>query len=49
MILCEENRRDILEIKEEYLKGLTFHYVTDMSEVIDIAVTDQKVKNAKKL
>ncbi len=49
LILCEENRRDIMEIKEEYLKGLTFHYVTDMSEVIDIAVTDQNVKNAKKL
>jgi ATP-dependent Lon protease len=49
LILCEENRKDILEIKEEYLKGLTFHYVTDMSEVIHIAVTDQKVRNAKEL
>ncbi|MEK6155223.1 endopeptidase La [Flavobacteriaceae bacterium 3-367] len=49
IILSEENRRDILEIKEEYLKGLSFHYVTDMSEVIDIAITDQKVKKAKKL
>ncbi|MCG2459567.1 endopeptidase La [Flavobacteriaceae bacterium F89] len=49
LILCEENRRDVMEIKEEYLKGLTFHYVTDMSEVIDIAITDQKVKNAKTL
>jgi ATP-dependent Lon protease len=49
IILCEENRRDILEIKEDYLKGLTFHYVTDMSEVIDIAITNQKVKNPKKL
>ncbi|MCK0158883.1 endopeptidase La [Cellulophaga sp. F20128] len=49
IILCEENRRDILEIKEDYLKGLTFHYVSDMSEVIDIAVTKQKVKNAKKI
>ncbi len=49
IILSEENRKDILEIKEEYLKGLTFHYVTDMSEVIDEAITDQKVKNAKKL
>ncbi|WP_297795143.1 endopeptidase La [uncultured Eudoraea sp.] len=49
IILSEENRKDILEIKEEYLKGLTFHYVSDMSEVIDIAITDQKVKNAKKL
>jgi ATP-dependent Lon protease len=49
IILCEDNRRDILEIKEEYLKGLTFHYVNDMSEVIDLAITNQKVKNAKKL
>ena len=49
IILCSDNERDIKEIKEEYLKGLTFHYVSDMSEVIDIAVTKQKVKNAKKL
>ncbi|MDO6759588.1 endopeptidase La [Tamlana sp. 2_MG-2023] len=49
ILLCEENRRDIEEIKQEYLKGLTFHYVSDMSDVIDIAVTNQKVKNAKKL
>ena len=49
LILCEENRKDIIEIKEDYLKGLTFHYVSDMSEVIAIAVTKQKVKNAKKL
>ncbi len=49
IILCEDNKKDILEIKQAYLKGLTFHYVTDMSEVIDIALTNQKVKNAKKL
>ena len=49
IILCADNKRDIDEIKESYLKGLTFHYVTDMSEVIDIALTKQKVKNAKKL
>ncbi|QBA65577.1 endopeptidase La [Muriicola soli] len=49
IILCEDNRKDILEIKEEYLKGLRFHYVTDMSEVIDLAITNQKVRNAKKL
>ncbi|NER14060.1 endopeptidase La [Leptobacterium flavescens] len=49
IILCEDNRKDIEEIKQEYLKGLTFHYVTEMSEVIDIAVTDQNVKNPKKL
>ncbi|WP_299434990.1 endopeptidase La [uncultured Maribacter sp.] len=49
IILCESNKKDILEIKESYLKGLTFHYVTDMHEVIDIALTKTKVKNAKKL
>jgi ATP-dependent Lon protease len=49
IILCEENRRDVAEIKPEYLKGLTFHYVTDMDQVIDLAITDQKVKNAKSL
>ncbi|MBE7640201.1 endopeptidase La [Salegentibacter sp. BLCTC] len=49
IILCKENERDIKEIKEEYLKGLTFHYVNEMSEVIDLAITNQKVKNAKTL
>jgi ATP-dependent Lon protease len=49
IILCEENRKDIEEIKPDYLKGLTFHYVTDMSEVIEMAITKQKVKNAKTL
>ena len=48
IILCAENKRDIDEIKEAYLKGLKFHYVTEMSEVIAIALTKQKVKNAKK-
>ncbi len=49
ILLCEQNRRDIDEIKEEYLKGLTFHYVTDMSQVLNLALTKQKVKNAKAL
>ena len=49
IILCKENKKDIAEIKESYLKGLKFHYVTEMSEVIDIALTNQKVSNAKKL
>lgn len=47
ILLCEENRRDIEEIKPEYLKGLTFHYVTDMRDVLKVALTDEKVKNAK--
>ncbi len=49
IILCHENKFDIDEIKAEYIEGLTFHYVRDMSEVIAIAITNQKVKNAKKL
>ncbi len=49
LILCKENEKDILEIKADYLKGLKFNYVTDMHEVIDIALTNQKVKNAKTL
>jgi ATP-dependent Lon protease len=49
IILCKDNENDIKEIKADYLKGLQFHYVTDMSEVIDIAITKQKVKNAKDL
>lgn len=49
IILCAENERDINEIKESYLKGLTFHYVSNMHEVIDIALTDRPVKFAKKL
>ena len=49
IVLCEDNKRDIEEIKPEYLKGITFHYVRDMSQVLEVALTQQKVKNAKKL
>jgi len=49
IILCAENRKDIEEISEKYLKGLTFHYVNEMKEVIDIALLKQKVKNPKSL
>jgi ATP-dependent Lon protease len=49
ILLSDDNKPDIDEIKEEYLKGLTFHYVKEMSEVIEIAITNQKVQNAKKL
>nr|WP_315188067.1 endopeptidase La [uncultured Flavobacterium sp.] len=49
IILCHENKSDIDEIKPEYLEGLTFHYVKEMSEVLAIALTTQKVKNAKDL
>jgi ATP-dependent Lon protease len=46
IILCEKNRKDIEEIKESYLKGLTFHYVKTMKEVLDIAIIKEKVENA---
>jgi ATP-dependent Lon protease len=49
ILLCEANRRDIEEINPDYLKGLKFHYVNDMKEVIDIAVTSNKVLNFKTL
>jgi ATP-dependent Lon protease len=45
IILCKSNQKDILEIKEDYIKDLKFHYVTDMHEVIDLALMDEKVKN----
>ena len=49
IILSNENKSDIEDINQAYLKGLTFHFVSEMSEVIDIAITNQKVKNAKTL
>jgi ATP-dependent Lon protease len=45
IILCDKNRKDIDEIKQDYLKGLTFHFVQHMSEVLEIALTQEKVKN----
>ena len=49
IILCESNRKDVEEIKADYLKGLRFHFVKEMHEVLAIAITDQKVKHAKVL
>ncbi len=49
IILSEMNRKDIEEIDAKYLKGLSFHYVKSMSEVLEIALLKQKVQNAKKL
>lgn len=49
IIMCHENKQDVDEIKPEYIEGLTFHYVKEMSEVLKYALTDQNVKNAKKL
>ena len=43
LILCKEN--DINEIKPEYLKGLVFHYVSDIQQVVDLALLREKVDN----
>jgi len=45
IILCKANEKDILDIKEEYIKDLNFHYVREMSEVITLALTNEKVKD----
>ena len=49
IILCNQNKADVEEIKKEYVKGLKFHYVSKMSEVIDIAITNFNVDNFKTL
>ena len=46
IILCEENRKNIEEIQPMYLEGLTFHYVTDIKEVLALALTNEKVNDA---
>jgi ATP-dependent Lon protease len=43
IILSDENRKNISEIKEDYLNGLTFHYVSDIAEVINCALLQEKV------
>jgi ATP-dependent Lon protease len=47
IILAEENRKDVEDIKAEYLKGLKFHYVKEMMEVIDLALLKQKARSAR--
>ncbi len=49
IILCNQNKADVEEIKKEYVKGLKFHYVSKMIEVIDIAITKYNVDNFKTL
>ena len=49
IILCVENRRDIEEIPANYLKGLKFHYVSNINEVWQIALLDEKVSDAQEI
>ena len=46
IILCDKNKKDIDEIKPAYLKGLKFHYVKKMDEVLKIALTKEMVEDA---
>ena len=48
-ILCRDNKKDIDEINDIYLKGLTFHFVNTIKEVIDFALLPDKVKDAIEL
>ena len=44
VILSSKNEQDVLEIQADYLKGLKFHFVKSMKEVLDIALTNEQVK-----
>ncbi len=49
IILCKENEKDILEIPEVYVKGVKFHYVDTIDEVLEIALLKQKVESPLKV
>tara|TARA_S200000501_G_scaffold274987_1_gene258709 strand:+ start:25 stop:2469 length:2445 start_codon:yes stop_codon:yes gene_type:complete len=49
IILSVDNKKNIEEIDNKYVKGLKFHYVSEMKEVINISLNKNKVKNYKKL
>ncbi|HPA86943.1 MAG TPA: endopeptidase La, partial [Bacteroidales bacterium] len=49
IILSEENRKDVEDIKEVYIEGLKFHFVKTIMEVLELALLRQKVKNPKKI
>lgn len=45
IVMCCDNRKDVEEIAEEYRKGVNFHYVENVQDVWDFALTDELVKN----
>ena len=49
IIISEENRKDVENIKEIYIRGLKFNYVESIMEVLELALLKQKVKNPKKI
>ncbi len=46
ILMCKDNRKDVEEIPAIYLNGVTFHYVENVQDVWDFALTNEKVKNA---
>ena len=46
IVMCKENEKDIEQIPEMYLKGVTFHYVENVLDVWNYALTDEIVDNA---
>ena len=46
IMLCKDNKKDIEEIPAMYLKGLTFHYVENVQDVLAFALTNEKVDDA---
>jgi ATP-dependent Lon protease len=49
IVMSEQNKKDLEEIKADYLKGLKFHFVSDIQGVLDVALTKQKVVNPLKM
>jgi ATP-dependent Lon protease len=49
IIISEENRKDVENIKEVYIRGLKFHYVETIMSVLELSLLKQKVKNPKKI
>jgi ATP-dependent Lon protease len=38
IIMCSQNEKDVLEINSEFIKGITFHYVKNMQQVLELAL-----------
>lgn len=49
IILSEQNKKNVEEVKKDYIKGLSFHYVKNMDEVTELALMKQKVKGAREM
>jgi ATP-dependent Lon protease len=47
VLLCEQNRKDIEEIRQDYLTGLEFHYVTTMQQVLDFALLQDQMAHPR--